>query len=231
MPAGEYFVTRYSTQIKILVRLLLRMKIDSSKILREAYSLFNGEKNLDAVKTKILYLEKKIKLTGIELEDSVNKIIALSHPVAFDLRFLLSSIKISAELSYIANWIKKSVQSFTRLESEKFFDEDKKDLLKMLELSIDTLKDVISTLLQFDSKKKADREILLKIEEMLKKDDIVDEIYENLLQHSLSSIKETKANPIKIFELMSIAKNLEKVLDCIHNMIITTRYVLTGQRI
>jgi phosphate transport system protein len=228
MLRGQYFSNSYSVQITNLVRLILRMKLYTSKILREMGLILNSYSV--ETRAKIFEIIEKLRILSVELEDSVNKIIALSHPVAFDLRFLLSSIKISAELNYISNWAKKTIESIQKLEDQILLNENKKDLTKMLDISFETLKDVISTLLQFDSKKKADKEILTKIDRMLKADDAVDEIYEKILQDGIKAIKSKNADPIMVFEAIGIAKNLEKISDCIHNMIVTTKYILTGKR-
>ena len=229
MPKTDYFANSYSIQIENLVRLLIRMKLNTSKILNNLEKVLeNYEESYDI---KIRELEQKNKTAIIELEDSVNKIIALSHPVAFDLRFLLSSIKISSEIHYISSWARKTVSAVQRISKENINQNTKKDLLEMLRISIFTLKDVISTLLNFDSKKKADNEILFKLDILLEKDNLVDEIYRKVLQHELSSIKENNINPLDVFEIIGMAKNFEKISDCINNMIITTRYVLTGKRV
>lgn len=229
MPKNEYFSNSYSVQIENLVRLLIRMKLYTSRILNIAsLCLANYDETLDI---KIREMEQKIKISSLELEDSVNKIIALSHPVAFDLRFLLSSIKLSSELNYIASWTKKTIGATQRIGKDALPVEAKKDLIQMLNVSFYTLKDVVSTLLQFDSKKKIDKDILFKIEILLEQDNVVDELYRKVLQDCINSIKSKDSDVIAVFEIMGIAKNLEKVSDCIHNMIITTRYVLTGKRI
>ena len=228
MQKDGYVSNSYSVQIENLVRILIRMKLYASKILNLAsVCIQNYDENLDI---KIREADDKIKKASIELEDSVNKIIALSHPVAFDLRFLLSSIKLSSELIYISSWTKKTISATQRMGSVNFPIEAKKDIIQMIRISFITLKDVVSTLLSFDSKKKVDNEILFKLDILLEKDDIVDEIYKKILQDGLQSIRQNNANAIIIFEIIGIAKNLEKVSDCINNMIVTTRYVLTGKR-
>jgi phosphate transport system protein len=228
MQKNGYVSNSYSVQIENLVRILIRMKLYASKILNLAsMCIENYDENLDI---KIREADDKIKKASIELEDSVNKIIALSHPVAFDLRFLLSSIKLSSELIYVSSWTKKTISATQRMGSVNFPIEAKKDIIHMIQISFTTLKDVVSTLLSFDSKKKVDNEILFKLDILLEKDDIVDEIYRKILQDGLQSIKQNSSDAIIIFEIIGIAKNLEKVSDCIHNMIVTTRYVLTGKR-
>jgi phosphate transport system protein len=228
MLKGQYFANSYSGQIANLVRLIVKMKLYTSKILRETIIILN-EYNFES-KVKVFDMAETLRTLNIELEDSVNKIIALSHPVAFDLRFLLSSLKLSSELIYIANGAKKTIGTIEGLENKSLIAENQKDLTRMLEISFQTLKNVISTLLQFDSKKKADAEILYKIEGMLKADDAVDEIYTKILKDGMKGMKNKTADPVMTFEAIWIAKNLEKISDCIHNMILTTRYVLTGKR-
>lgn len=232
MKREDYFSTSYSLQIKNLVRLIVKMKLYTSKILNNALLILESNtKQIDAkLVAKITEYEFKLKNESLMLEDSVNKIIALRQPVAFDLRFLLSSIKISAELNYAAGWAKKTIKSLQKIDGD-LEEVGKKDLSEMLDIASKTLKDTISILLQFDSKKKADSEILFKIDQMLKKDDQVDNIYEKILQDGLSAIRAKNADPIIVFETIGIAKSLEKVSDCIHNIIITTRYVLTGKRL
>jgi phosphate transport system protein len=229
MSRDRYFSNSYSGQIKDLVRLILRIKLYTSKVLRITASIVNNYD--DVKKDKILELSIQITSLITELEDSVNKIIALSHPVAFDLRFLLFSIKLSSELYYITHWSKKTVNIIENFNKNNIIlQTNQEDLNKMIQISFNTLKDVISLLLQFDSKKRADAEILFKIEKMLKVDDDVDFIYEKILQDCLQFVHQKDVNPVVVFDTIGIAKNLEKISDCIHNMIVTTKYILTGKR-
>lgn len=229
MLRDKYFSNSYSGQIKDLVRLILRIKLYTSKVLRMTSSILNSY-NKDQ-KDQIFELSIKITSLITELEDSVNKIIALSHPVAFDLRFLLFSIKLSSELYHITHWCKKTVSVLENFNKNNLtLETNKEDLNSMIQISFKTLKDVIEVLLQFDSKKRADAEILFKIEKMLEVDDDVDRIYEKILQDGLQSVHQKDVNPVMVFDAIGIAKNLEKISDCIHNMIITTKYILTGKR-
>lgn len=229
MPKEEYFSNNYSIQLKNLVRLILRMKLYASKILGYAEEMLKEYNPHE--KQKIMEFQKKLKAAGIELEDSVTKIIALSQPVAFDLRFILSSLKISSEIRYIANWIRKSVKAIERIGQNEILTTSKGQLIEMVDISFTQLKGIISILLQFDSKQKAASEILVLLDEMLEKDSLVDNIYKKILEDGLAAIKNNQSDPITIFEIIGIAKNFEKVSDCINNIISTTRYVLTGKRI
>lgn len=233
MSAG-YFSGNYSVQLKDLVRLIVRMKLYTSKILNHSEHLlknYDVEERLKEEKLKIFEAEKKLRSASIELEDSVNKIIALSQPLAFDLRFILSSLKISSELRYIANWVKKSVKAIERMATSSLLETSRNELIQMINISFNRLKGVITILLQFDNKKKSASEILPILDKMMNDDDIVDEIYRKILQNGLSSVKENQSDAIFVFEIIGIAKNLEKVSDGINNIISTTRYVLTGKRI
>ncbi len=228
MLKGQYFGNSYSVQIARLVRIIVKMKLYTSKILKETISILN---NYDFnSKVKVFEIAENLKNLTIELEDSVNRIIALSHPVAFDLRFLLSSLKLSAEINYIAHWSKKTIVAIEILETNTSAQGSKEGLTKMLGYSFTTLKDVISILLQFDSKKKVSTEILYKLEKMLKVDGEVDEIYDKILKEGIEAVKSKTKDPLIVFEIIGVAKNIEKISDCINNMIITTKYILTGQR-
>ena len=69
-----------------------------------------------------------------------------------------------------------------------------------------------------------------KLEKMLKVDGEVDEIYDKILKEGIEAVKSKTKDPLIVFEIIGVAKNIEKISDCINNMIITTKYILTGQR-
>ena len=229
MSRAQYYSNSYSEKIKELVRLLIKIKICTSKILKQTILIVEGKETQS--KSKFSELETRLKILTFNIQESVTKIIALNQPLAFDLRFLLSAIQISLEFNSIANWTKKTINATERLKGKFYDQKTKDDLVTMLNISYETLTDAISTLLQFDAKKKADKEILKKIQEMLARDDKVDDIYRKILQYGLNSMKDKSSDAVEMFEVIGIAKNLEKVSDCIHDIIVTTRYVLTGERI
>lgn len=219
----------YSMHLNNLVRLILRMKLYASKILSHAEGILK-EYTLQE-KQKILLFESKLKLASIALEDSVNIMLALNHPMGFDLRFILASLKVSSEISYIASWVKKSVQGIERIEKANVLKKFQNELMQMINISFRQLKGIISILLQFDNKRKVAHEVIPILDEMLAMDNLVDGIYRNIMEDSISSIKSHTDNAILVFEIIGIAKNFEKVSDCITNIIATTKYVLTGKRI
>jgi phosphate uptake regulator len=236
MKKEEYISNSYSVQVVKLVKLILRIKwivsriLDNAEIIIKNYNDPTKKEEVDKCKNLIVDYEEKLSSLSIKLEDSVTKIIALSHPVAFDLRFILASLKVSWELKYIAGWVKKSIRALERI-SGQIPENVQQELIQMGNISFRILKEVISVLLTFDSKKKVSLETLEMLDDMIGKDKIVDELYRKVLVSGIDLIRSAKQDPILTFEIIGIAKNFEKVADCVNNIIVTTRYVITGKRI
>lgn len=224
----EHVASAYEMQIDSLIRLLLRMKMYVTNLLSDAKIVIYNYSE-DAT-TKSMLMQKKIQELNGQVDESVISILALRHPMAADLRFVISSLKIARELEYMGDWTKKSLKAISRLHNDAIPDAPKAAIIQMINVSIEVLDCTISVLLKTDVNKDEKESIATRISGIIDKDDIVDNIYKDVLLKALPEIKEGSDKSLISYELIGIAKNFEKVADCANNIALETKYVLTGSR-
>jgi phosphate transport system protein len=151
---------------------------------------------------EIMENEKKINSQELAIDRDCENVLALHTPVAVDLRFVLSALRISNDLERIgdntnsvARFVKQNNKEITKKLVEEF------RLEKMLEV-------LSSMLLGMKQAFKGEDSALAK--ETLKKNELFDEFNKKALKTAEAILKEQSANPKIILRLFSIVRALER---------------------
>jgi phosphate transport system protein len=161
----------------------------------------------------------KINSLDFLIERKITTMLALRQPMAFDLRYIVSSLKVSSNLERIGDQAKSIIKKIDRIGNKKFDDNVTNSLLKMVELSKIMVRD---SLLAFNEQD------LQKADEVLKKDDEIDEIYSNIFV-ILEGENFSKQQAERIINILFIAKSFERLADHSTNIAEITKYVATGE--
>ncbi len=166
---------------------------------------------LDAeIALEVIESEKRVNQLELYIDRDCENILALYNPVASDLRFVLSCLKISNDLERIGDNAKGFAKVLvTNLEKASIpFIEDF-NLIKMLEVSISMLDEMTEAIKNEDTKlaKKA-----------FKHDDKLDEHDKNALLIAEKLVKENPKSIESILKLFSITRRLERVGDLTKNI-------------
>ncbi|CAM2067703.1 phosphate signaling complex protein PhoU [Sulfidibacter corallicola] len=140
----------------------------------------------------------------VEIEEHCLKILALYQPVARDLRFIISVLKVNNELEHMGDFAQSIAQKITYVPKAAI----EKSGMKLLEMGSGTQKMVGMAL---DALLKEDAERALEVIEM---DDHIDQLH--IQHHRLVADRLKYANPpLKLPDLglLSVSRSLERISD------------------
>ena len=139
--------------------------------------------------------------------------------MAVDLRYIVSSLKVSSNLERVGDQAKSIIKKITRVGADEFDANVKKSLLDMVQLSKIMVRDSV---IAFNDQN------LEMADEVLREDDEIDEIYSGLFS-ILEGESFSKQQAERIINILFIAKSFERLADHSTNIAEITKYVSTGE--
>lgn len=175
--------------------------------------------NHDDYLEKITSHDYKINSLDFLVERKITTMLALRQPMAFDLRYIVSSIKVASNLERVGDQAKSIIKKIDRIGAKAFDENVTKSLLEMVELSKVMVRNSVKAFNDQDFDK---------AEEVLKQDDKIDEIYSSLFG-IMEGENFSKQQTEKIINILFIAKSFERLADHSTNIADITKYVITGE--
>ena len=145
--------------------------------------------------------------------------LALRQPMAVDLRYIVSALKVSSNLERIGDQAKSIIKKINKVGSDSFDIGVKTSFLEMLELSKKMVKE--SVIAFNDQNSELANKVILE-------DDVIDKIYSemsNIVDWDRFDKQEVK----NIINILFIAKSFERLADHSTNIAEITNYVITGE--
>jgi phosphate transport system protein len=168
---------------------------------------------------KITSHDYKINTLDHLVEKKVTAILALRQPMAVDLRYIISSLKVSANLERIGDQAKSIIKKIAYIGREEFVDNVENSLVSMIELSKEMVRDAV------DSFNGQNLELANKV---LHQDDKIDKIYSDLFK-ILECDSFNKEQVKNITNTLFIAKSFERLADHSTNVAEIAKFVITGE--
>lgn len=168
---------------------------------------------------KVTAHDYKINALDFLIEKKVTAMLALRQPMAVDLRYIVSSLKVSSNLERVGDQAKSIIKKINRIGTKSFDENVRKSLIEMVTLS----KEMV-----FDSVVAFNDQDVLKADVVLKNDDEIDQIYTRIfgiLQPGNFSKEQLEC----VINIMFIAKSFERLADHSTNIAEITKYVVTGE--
>ncbi len=168
---------------------------------------------------KITNHDYKINSLDFLVERKITTMLALRQPMAVDLRYIVSSLKVSSNLERVGDQAKSIIKKMDRIGAKGFDSDVKKSLLEMVEMSKIMVRDSVVAFNEQNGELADD---------VLAKDDKIDQTYSDLfgiLDHESFSKQQAE----KIVNILFIAKSFERLADHSTNIAEITKYVLTGE--
>ena len=184
-----------------------------------AYQSLNDRDILIA--EKVIERDKKIDKLYQELLDMSIQLFALRQPLAIDLRYVISSIKIASDLEKIGDQAKNIAKASRWLS---------KLPVNQKVLSIDTLFDLVNSNFR-KVVNSFNEEDLKKVKAIWLNDAEVNKCYDILFRETLTYMLEDTKNIASCSQVISVAKNLERIGDQIQNIAEMIYYYVTGSHI
>lgn len=181
------------------------------------------DKMLDSLDQSILDGIKKhdYKINSLDslIEKKVTSILALRQPMAIDLRYIISSLKVSSNLERIGDQAKNIIKKINDISEVEFKSDIKEIFGKMIEISKLMIK---NSIFAFNSQN------IQIAEDVLQKDNEIDEIYVNLF-NQIDEKEFSKEQVTKIANTLLIAKSFERLADHSTNIAEISKFVVTGE--
>jgi phosphate transport system protein len=197
-------------------RLLWMAGLAEKSVHQAVQALF--EKNEDMAR-KVLEEEATINEMQIEIDDRVLRLLALQQPMAVDLRFILSISRINNDLERIGDQAVNIAQSALRILRHPQV-KPYVDLPRMSALAEGMVRDSLNALVQRDAE--LARSVLVR-------DDEVDRLRDQIFRELLTYMMENSAVIFPAFELILVAKNLERIGDHATNIAEDVIYMVAGR--
>ncbi len=165
-------------------------------------------------------VEKDVRIDKIEveIEEECLKMLALYQPVAADLRFVASCLKMNNDLERIGdlccNIAERIIATGEQAEMKKM-----SEVSEMFELARDMVKDAVSAMIDVDTAVAAD---------VIKRDDEVDERLAKVYEKTVVALQEDSPNASPLLSNLSIARNLERIADYATNICEDVFYMADG---
>lgn len=152
---------------------------------------------------KIFEGEDRINAMEIAIDDICLKLLALRQPMASDLRFITSAMKITTDLERMGD------QAVNIAERAIFLNQESQlkpyiDIPKMAEITQSMVKDVLNAFVNHDS---------MLARSVCERDDIVDELNDQVFRELLTYMNSNQQTIPKSIHLMIVSRCLERIAD------------------
>ena len=189
---------------------LIALAIDSllERDASKAEAVLKGDRQVDA-------LEVEIDALGVNL-------LALQQPMARDLRFIVSALKISSDLERVGDHAVNIAQATLRLAAASPMITPGPEIQEMANRARDMLGDALDAFVRADGA--LGRAVC-------RADDAVDAMNESLFRILLTHMMENPGNISPAIQLLLVGRNLERVADLATNIGEDAVYLAEGKQI
>ncbi len=209
----EHTVSSFDKDLREISQLIIEM----SELTMKSVDIVD-----QAIKTKdknlILTIkdhDQRINQYHSKIDSEITAFIALRQPKAYDLRFSISSVKVSSNLERVGDYAKAVVKKIVNID---ILEDHKKTLLNMTNLSRKMILDSVSSIIDND---------LEKAEEVMANDDKIDDFYQEIFnEFSDNKISEKSRELINV---IFIAKAIERLADHAVNIAAIVEYIVNGK--
>jgi phosphate transport system protein len=218
MTLSQHTVRSYDQQLSNLMQLILDMGGEVRKMVLAAKESFRARDESRVTDAKVA--DKLINDLDHRIEDEATIVLALQNPMAVDLRFVISVLKITTMLERAGDLAKNTIK-----RTVKMGDYAPEPILKKLELMADTVVEMLDTALEAFAQKDTQ-----KATDVWKRDDKIDDLYKEIFMLMQQDMVKNPANAQSCTHVVFAAKNLERLADYTTNLAKTVYYVTSGVR-
>lgn len=170
---------------------------------------------------KVIDSDEHLNQLDMEIEKKCLDVIALRQPVAKDLRFITTAIKINGHLERIGDMAANIAEKVLLLNEEPQL-KPYIDLPRMSDTAQQMIKNSLDALV---------REDYDLAEEVIKSDEIVDNLNDQIFRELLTFMMEDPPTIHRALLIMQIAKNLERISDHATSIAVMIIYLITGRNV
>jgi phosphate transport system protein len=216
MKASGHTSHDFEAELRELRGNLLAMGARCERAVLEAVAAFLNRDPEAAA--QVLKLDERIDRDEMEIDELAVRILALRQPVAYDLRFLATTLKFVTDLERIGD---EAVNIAERAQEAANASQmpPHEEISSMGETAQGMLRDALDAFVEGDT---------LKAEAVLARDDRVDELYGRVLQNCFAWMREHPTAIPSAQAVVSVAKYLERVADHATNLAEQVVFMVRG---
>src|ERR1700734_1807533 len=197
-------------------RLLWMGSLAERAVHQSVHSVLDSDEQLAK---RVLDEEDAINELQLEIDDRVVQLLALHQLMAADLRLVLAVSRINNDLERIGDQAVNIAQSATRILRHPRV-KPYVDLPRMSELAEEMVRNSLNALVRGD---------IELAHSVLQRDDQVDRLRDQLFRELLTYMMENSAVVFTAFELVLVAKNIERIGDHATNIAEDVIYFVAGR--
>ena len=215
--ASTHIFSAYDEDLKFLSRRISEMGGLAEQMVSDAVrALVNGDA---ALAQKVISDDVILDHAEREINDKAIVTIARRQPMASDLREIMGSIRIAADLERVGDLGKNTAKRVIAVQSTGVPRKLARGLEHLSELALVQLKEVLDVY----TNRSAD-----KAKSIRERDDEIDAMYTSLFRELLTYMMEDPRNITSCTHLLFCAKNIERIGDHATNIAETIYYMATG---
>ncbi|MBN1499589.1 MAG: phosphate signaling complex protein PhoU [Spirochaetes bacterium] len=170
---------------------------------------------------QVIKNDKKIDKFENAIDEECIKILVTRQPAATDARLIHSILKINTDIERIADLSAKIAKQTVKIGKQKLL-KPLVDIPRMSEICIQMLKDVLESIVTMNAEL---------AEEVILRDDILDDINTQLYRELITFINENPSILSQALCLIEVSKSLERIGDHIKNIAERSIYYIEGKNI
>ncbi len=167
----------------------------------------------------VLHREKQVNRMEVDVDDKCNHVIARRQPTAYDLRFVLTCMKMVRDLERIGDEAEKIARMALYIHESNSSFTPRVELSPMYDLVLRMMRQSLDGFARNDSSNLA---------EVIREDISVDDQFRNTLRLLISYMIEDSRTISRSIDLLFIAKALERIGDHSKNMSEHVVYMVKG---
>ena len=209
----------FDEELKLLKEKLLEMAARAEEQIATAVrGLKDREEKLACL---VLEREEAINLLDIEIDEMAMRLLALRQPMATDLRFITSAMKIGSDLERIGDLaVNIAERTMDLLKAPQL--KPLIDIPRMAEMAQDMVRDALGAFIAGDAR-------LAK--EVCERDDRVDQLNDQVFRELLTYMMQDAGTISRAVDLILVGRHLERIADHATNIGEDVIYMVRGKTI
>ena len=217
---SEHIVKSYDEDLMELSRKIAEMGGLTETMLATAIkALVRGDTDLAQ---RVIETDVRLDVLEKDIEEKAILTIAKRQPLAIDLRMIVSSIRLAADLERIGDLSKNIAKRVVAINGQFAPQKIVSGVVHMSDLALDRMKRIIDAYIQRDVQAALD---------VWNHDEEIDHLYNSLFRELLTYMMEDPRNIGFCAHLLFCAKNIERIGDHATNIAETIHYLVTGKSI
>jgi phosphate transport system protein len=217
---SEHIVKSYDEDLMELSRKIAEMGgLTETMLSTSIKALVRGDTDLAQ---RVIETDVRLDVLEKDIEEKAILTIAKRQPLAVDLRMIVSSIRLAADLERIGDLAKNIAKRVVAINGQFAPQKIVSGVVHMSDLALDRLKRIIDAYIQRD----VDAALAV-----WNNDEEIDHLYNSLFRELLTYMMEDPRNIGFCAHLLFCAKNIERIGDHATNIAETIHYLVTGKSI